>query len=88
MGRIARKVVLSEEEKIGLTSIIEKCTHKSRKIIRGRALLLLDSGKDRSIIQAELGIDVNHYYHIKKRFFEGGLTMAMEELSRDRKSVV
>ena len=82
MGRTAKKVILSEEEKIELISIIKKGTHKSRKITRARALLLLDSGKDRATIQAQLDIDINHYCRIKKRYFEGGLLTALEELPR------
>ncbi len=82
MARIAKKVSLSEAEKSELTSIIKKGTHKSRKITRARALLLLDSGKDRLEIQSELGIDSNHYYRIKKRYFAGGLSNALEELPR------
>jgi putative transposase len=82
MARIAKKVSLSEAEKSELTSLIKKGTHKSRKITRARVLLLLDSNKDRLQIQAELGIDSNHYYRIKKRFFAGGLFSALEELPR------
>jgi hypothetical protein len=41
MARIATKVSLSESEKAKLTSIIKKGTHKSRKITRARALLLM-----------------------------------------------
>lgn len=82
MARIAKKVSLSEAEKVELTSIIKKGTHKSRKITRARALLLLDSGKERLEIQAEVGIDSNHYYRIKKRYFAGGLSNALEELPR------
>ena len=82
MGRIAKKVVLSEVEKKELTSILKKGTHKSRKITRAKALLLLDAGKDRLTIQAELGIDQNHYYRIKKRYFESGLVGALDELPR------
>lgn len=82
MARIAKKVILSETEKTELISIIKKGTHKSRKITRARALMLLDSGKERLEIQTELDIDSNHYYRIKKRYFEGGLTNALEELPR------
>ena len=82
MARIAKKVSLSESEKAKLTSIIKKGTHKSRKITRARALLLLDSGKSRTEIQSELGIDSNHYYRIKKRYFAGGLSNSLEELPR------
>lgn len=82
MARIANKVSLSESEKAELSSIIKKGTHKSRKITRARALLLLDSGKSRSEIQWQLGVDRNHYYRIKKRYFAGGLSNALEELPR------
>jgi transposase len=81
-ARIAKKVSLSEAEKSELTSIIKKGTHKSRKITRAKALLLLNSGKERLKIQTELGIDSNHYYRIKKRYFAGGLSNALEELPR------
>ena len=82
MGRTARKVALSDTERNELLAIVKKGSHKSRKIIRARTLLLLDSDKDRVTIQSETGIDTNHYYRIKKRFFEGGLTMALGELPR------
>lgn len=59
MARIAKRVVLSDAEKAQLSSIIKKGRHKSRKIPRARALLLLDSGKTRLEIQSQLGIDSN-----------------------------
>ena len=62
--------------------IIKKGTHKSRKIIRARALLLMDAGKNGLSIQAELDIDPPHYYRIKKRYFAGGLSSALNELPR------
>jgi putative transposase len=73
---------LSDAEKTQRASIVKKGTHKSREITRARVLLSLDSGKDRATIQVELGIDVSHYYRIKKRYFEGGLSAALEELPR------
>jgi putative transposase len=82
MARIAKKVNLSESEKAELTSILKRGTHKSRKITRARALLLLDCGKSRAEILSELDIDSNHYYRIKKRYFAGGLSNALEELPR------
>ncbi|QHT67601.1 helix-turn-helix domain-containing protein [Rhodocytophaga rosea] len=82
MARIATKVSLSESEKTELSSIIKKGTHKSRKITRARALLLMNSGKSRIEVQSELGIDSNHYYRIKKRYFAGGLSNALEERPR------
>ena len=82
MARTSRKLNLSEGEKSKLISIIKKGTHKSRKITHAKALLLYDSGKSRLEMQSELGIDVNQYYRIKQRYFEGGLSCALEELPR------
>lgn len=82
MARIATKVSLSESEKAHLSSIIKKGTHKSRKITRARALLLMNSGKSRTEIQSILGIGSNHYYRIKKRYLAGGLSNALQERPR------
>lgn len=82
MSRKAKQVILSDIERVELQSIIKKGTHKSRKITRARALLLLDSGKNRLEVQAELSIDSNNFYKIKQRYFAGGLPSALEELPR------
>ena len=82
MARIAKKVNLTESEKVELTSIIKKGTHKSRKITRARVLFMLNSGKNRTEIESELDIDSNHFYRIKRRYFLGGLSDALEELPR------
>lgn len=75
-------VHLSDIEKKTLRSITKKGTHKSRKITRAMALLLMDSGKSRLEIQMQLGIDSNHYYKIKRRYFSDGFSSALEELPR------
>jgi transposase len=82
MSRKAKQVILSDTEKSELQAITKKGTHKSRKIIRAKALLLLDSGKSRLEIQSELSIDSNNFYKIKHRYFAGGLPSALEELPR------
>jgi transposase len=82
MSRKAKQVILSDTEKSELQSIIKKGTHKSRKIMRAKALLLLNSGKSRLEIQSELSIDSNNFYKIKQRYFAGGLTSALEERPR------
>ncbi len=82
MARKPKEITLSESEKIELIGITKTGTHKSRKIIRARVLLLLGEGKKRVEIQEVVGIDSNHFYRIKKRYFEGGLTAALEELPR------
>jgi putative transposase len=82
MGRKAKIINLTDSEKSELLSITKKGTHKSRKIIRAKVLLSIDSGKSRNEIQSELGIDSNNYYKLKKRYFSGGLSSALEELPR------
>lgn len=82
MGRKATLITLTDSEKTELLSITKKGTHKSRKIIRAKTLLLLNSGKSRIEIQSKLGIDNNNFYKIKNRYFSGGLLSALEELPR------
>lgn len=82
MARPDKKVILTNEEKAALTAIVKKGTHKSRKITRARVLLALDLGKNRANIQTEFDICSAQYYLIKRRYFEGGLSTALEELPR------
>jgi len=82
MARKAQALNLRDDEVLELTSIIKKGTHKSRKITRARVLLAINSGKNHAAIQSELHIEVNHFYRIKRRYFEGGLAFALEELPR------
>lgn len=82
MARLAKKVILSDAEKVELTTIIKQGTHKSRTITRARTLLLLDAGKDKAAIEAALGIGRNQYYQIKRRYIASGLPGALYELPR------
>lgn len=82
MSRKAKPVILSDTERVQLQAITKKGTHKSRKIIRAKALLLLDSGKNRLEVQSALSIDSHNFYKIKRRYFAGGLDSALEELPR------
>lgn len=82
MARKARVVELSADERQELISITKKGTHKSRKIVRARALLSMCAGKDRTAVMEEIGIDEAHYYRIKGRFLSGGLSYALEERPR------
>ena len=82
MARKAQPITLTKAETLELIKITKTGTHKSRKIIRARVLLLLNEGKSRSEIQELTGIDANHFYRIKKRYVEGGIVAALEELPR------
>jgi putative transposase len=82
MARKTKPVELSNVEKQTLESIIKTGTHKSRKIIRARALLAMGSGKDKQTVMSEIGIGSEHYRRIKNRFFSGGLKESLEEKPR------
>jgi transposase len=82
MARKGVPVDLSPEEHKMLVSITKKGTHKSRKIVRARALLSMGAGKDKRAVMAEIGISDEHYHRIKKRFLTGGLANALEEKPR------
>ena len=71
MARKARELTLTESEKTELIGITKTGTHRSRKIIRARVLLLLDEGKSRIEVQGQVSVDSNHFFKIKKRYFEG-----------------
>lgn len=82
MARPAKPITLTELELTELTAILKKGTHKSRKITRAKALLLMHSGKSQADIALALGIDRNHYFRIKQRYLAGGLAQSLEELPR------
>lgn len=82
MARKAEPVELSPEDRKTLISITKKGTHKSRKIVRARALLSMASGKSKQAVMEEIGINDAHYHRIKSRFLKGGLANALEEKAR------
>ncbi len=82
MARIAQPVQLTASDTSALRAIVKKGTHKSRKITRARALLLMDAGKSASVVQVEAGIGANQYYCLKRRYLAAGLSEALEERPR------
>lgn len=82
MPRLSKWLPLLAGERSKLVSITKKGTHKSRKIIRANALLLMDSGKNKKEVMATVGIDSNHYHRIKSRYLSGGIDNALEEKPR------
>ena len=62
MVRPETPICLSFSDTSASTAIIKNCAHKSRKFIRARALLLMDTGKILLATQAESGISANQYY--------------------------
>lgn len=82
MACLSKLIELTDLEKAELHSIIKKGTHKSRKIIRAWALLMISEGKRREEVKATLNFDDNRYYKIKRQYFEGGLRAVLEEKPR------
>jgi putative transposase len=82
MSRPAKTVTLSDSDQTLLTTIVKKGTHKSRKITRARALLLMGAGKSRLAVQAEAGIASTQYFRLKQRFLTDGLPQALKERPR------
>jgi len=83
MGRKAKNVIFSADDRARLTNLVKKRVHSARKITRARALLRMEKEETREQIQTFLGIDANHYYRIKKRYLSNGLlSYALEELRR------
>jgi putative transposase len=82
MARLTKHIDLSEAEKAELLSIVKKGTHKSRKIIRARALLSMGEKKEKQGVLEEVGIGPEQYRMIKNRYFSGGLKEALEEKPR------
>lgn len=82
MPRPAKPVIVSPADASKLRAIVQKGTHKSRKIARARALLAMGSGKGAAAVQAEGGISTTQYYRLKGRYLAGGLAQALEERPR------
>ena len=82
MSRPAHPVELPAADTATLRGILKKGTHKSRKITRARALLLMGNGKGAAAVQAEAGICASQYYSLKRRYLAAGLVDALEERPR------
>ena len=82
MARLAHPVQLPASDSAALRAIVRKGTHKSRKITRARALLLMGAGNGAAAVQAEAGICAAQYYRLKRRYLAGGLPDALEERPR------
>ena len=90
MGRHATyKVTLTQDERNELTAISSKGVHPSRKVLFARALLLLDEGEwgpDRwkvDDVAVATGFTDRTLEHLKQRFVEYGLDVALERKERE-----
>ena len=83
------RVTLTEQERKELESITRRGKTHARKVIRARALLLCDAGPDgpawKVVDVAEaLGITPRTIEHLKKRFVEDGLEIALDRKPREK----
>ena len=82
MPRPAHSVELAPSDTATFRAIVKKGTHKSRKITRARALLLMGAGKGAAAVQTEAGICASQYYSLKRRYLTAGIVDALEERPR------
>ena len=81
------RVTLTQEERRELDAISSKGKRSARTVLYARALLLLDAGEDgpRWIVvkvAEALGVTPRSLEHLKKRFVEEGLAVALERKIR------
>ena len=83
------RVTLTKKERKGLEALTRRGKTHARRVIRARALLLCDAGPDGPAwkiadIAEALGITSRTIEHLKKRFVEDGLEVALERKQREK----
>jgi len=83
------RVTLTKQERAELDSITRRGKTHARKVIRARALLLCDAGPDGPAwkiadVAEALGITTRTIEHLKKRFVEDGLEIALDRKPREK----
>jgi transposase len=73
---------LTQQEKGTLAEIVTKGREQARVITRARVLLLADEGKTDPEIYAFLALSTKTPYAIRKRYREGGLSVALYDRPR------
>jgi transposase len=75
-------VDLSSEEKAELAELTKKGKTSARKLNRARILLLADEGQTDKAIAKTLDVGTSTVERTRKKFVEGGLQEALNELPR------
>ena len=83
------RVTLTEKERKELEALTRRGKTHARRVIRGRALLLCDAGPNGpawkvSDVAEALGITSRTIEHLKRRFVEDGLDVALERKPREK----
>ena len=83
------RVTLTKEERKELETMTRRGKTHARRFIHARALLLCDAGEDGPAwnvadVAAALGVTSRSIEHLKKRFVEDGLEIALERKPREK----
>lgn len=83
------KVTLTSQEREELENLAKNTKAKAKKFVYARALLLCDAGPQNTPWTVQkaseaLGVTPRTIEHLKKRFVEEGLSVALERKSRDK----
>jgi len=83
------RVTLTEKERKELKTLTRRGKTHARRVIRARALLLCDAGPNGPVwkvsdVAEALGISSRTIEHLKKRFVEDGLDVALERKPREK----
>lgn len=83
------RVTLTKKERTELEALTRRGKTHARRVIRARALLLCDAGPEGPVwkvadIAEALGITSRTIEHLKKRFVEDGLEVALERKPREK----
>ncbi len=83
------RVTLTKEERKELETITRRGKTHARRVLQARALLLCDAGEDGPAwnvadVAEALGLTSRTIEHLKKRFVEDGLEVAIERKSREK----
>jgi len=89
---MAKHLYLPPDEKTELEQLIKSGEHNAREISRARVLLLLDrrQGQKRTVAQVAEAVMMSAagVSNIKRRFFNGGLDMALYDRPRPGRGVI
>jgi len=83
------RVTLTDKERNDLGALTRRGKTHARRVIRARALLLCDAGPNGPAwkvpdVAEALGITSRTVEHLKKRFVEDGLDVALERKTREK----
>ncbi len=83
------RITLTKEERAELEAITRRGKTHARRVIQARALLLCDAGPDGpswnvADVATALGVTSRTIEHLKKRFVEDGIEVALDRKPREK----